>query len=148
MGYLAKYCSDLPHFCCNGVYNWYVDDLYINDTNQISGWWDMREWWWKIGFTPWAIRHVRRNWQFSISGVAKKTPLGTKFRNCQRGRTYSIHISKVPVFRASVDPLWKIIYGLMYIRYLYILPMVLPIYVCRIYTASGTAKGSGQPCMY
>ena len=25
----------------------------------------MREWWWKIGFTPRAIRHVRRNWLFS-----------------------------------------------------------------------------------
>jgi hypothetical protein len=25
-------------------------------------------------------------------------------RNCQLRRTYSIHISKVPLFRASVDP--------------------------------------------
>jgi hypothetical protein len=107
MEYLAKYCSVLPHFCCSDIFYWNVDDSYKNDTNQVSGWWDMREWWWKIGFMPWAIRHVRRNWQFSSSGVAK-TPLGTKIRNCQLRRTYSIHISKVPLFRASDDPLWSI----------------------------------------
>ena len=28
-----------------------------NDTNQVSGWWDMREWWWKIGFKPQENRH-------------------------------------------------------------------------------------------
>ena len=53
---------------------------------------------------PWAIRHVRHNWQFSSLGVVKIL-LGTKFRYCQLGRTNSIHISKVPLFRASVDPL-------------------------------------------
>jgi len=72
----------------------------FNDTSRVSWWWDMTNWWWKVGFTPRAIRHVRRNWQFSSSGVAK-IPLGTRFRNCQMGREYSIHM-----FRASVDPLW------------------------------------------
>ena len=38
-----------------------------------------------------------------VKNVAK-VPLGIKFRNCRLGRTYSIHISKVPLFRASVDP--------------------------------------------
>ena len=66
----------------------------------------MREWWWKIGFTPWAIRHVRRNWQFSSSGVAI-IPLGTKFKNCQLGRTYSIHISKVPCLGPQLTPSGK-----------------------------------------
>ena len=45
MGYLAKYCSVLPHFCCSDIFYWNVDDSYKNDTNQVSGWWDMREWW-------------------------------------------------------------------------------------------------------
>jgi hypothetical protein len=41
-----------PFFCCNDICYWNVDDSYKNDANQVSGWWDMREWWWKVGFTP------------------------------------------------------------------------------------------------
>ena len=54
---------------------WYflfnVDDLYKNNTNQVIGRWDMREWWWKIGFTLRAIRPIRlrRNWQHLCSGA-------------------------------------------------------------------------------
>ena len=68
MGYLAKYCSVLPHFRCNDIY-WYVNDSYKNDINQVSGWWDMTEWWWKIGFTPRAIRQFCRDWQHSSLGA-------------------------------------------------------------------------------
>jgi len=93
-------------FLLQWYFYWNVDDLYKNDTNQVCGWWELREWWWKIGFTPWAIRHVRRNWQFSSSGVAI-IPLGTKFKNCQLGRTYSIHISKVPCLGPQLTPSGK-----------------------------------------
>jgi len=86
-----------------------VDDSYKNDTDQVSGWWDMREWWWKIGFTPWAIRHVCRNWQFSSSSVAK-IPLGTKFGNCQLGRTYSIPIQKYPCLGPQLTPSGKFLH--------------------------------------
>ena len=39
---------------------------------------------------------------FSASGLH----LGTELRNCQFWGPHSIHILKVPLFRASVDPLW------------------------------------------
>jgi len=32
----------------------------------------MTDWWWKVGFTPRAIRHVHRNWHLSSSGVTSK----------------------------------------------------------------------------
>ena len=35
----------------------------------MSGWWDMREWWWKIGFTSHKIRHWSPSWQHSSSGA-------------------------------------------------------------------------------
>jgi hypothetical protein len=40
----------------------FTDDSCKNDTNQVSGWW-------KIVFTPRAIRHVRRNWLFLSLGA-------------------------------------------------------------------------------
>jgi hypothetical protein len=73
MGCLAKKCSVLPHFCCNDVFYWYVDDSYKNDTNQVSGWWDVTDLWWKVGFTPRAIRHVHFYWQLSSLGVQSTT---------------------------------------------------------------------------
>ena len=45
--------------------------------------------------------------QLAVFKLRCSLPLDTKFRNCQLGRTYSIHISKVPLFRASADPLWE-----------------------------------------
>jgi len=48
MGYLANYCSVLPHFCCNDILYWNVDYSYEKDTNRVS-WWDMTHWWWKVG---------------------------------------------------------------------------------------------------
>jgi len=53
------------YFLCN------LDDSYKNGTSQVIGWWDMREWWWKIGFTLRAIRPIRlrRNWQHLCSGA-------------------------------------------------------------------------------
>jgi hypothetical protein len=37
---------------------------------------------------------------------AQVLPLGTELECCQLGRPYSIHISKVRLFQAFVDPLW------------------------------------------
>jgi hypothetical protein len=52
---------------------WYflfnVDDLYKNNTNQVIGRWDMREWWWKIGFAPRAIRQFSQYRQHWSSGA-------------------------------------------------------------------------------
>jgi hypothetical protein len=56
-------------FLLQEYFYWNVDDSYKNDTNQVIGWWDMREWWWKIGFTPRAIKHVCPSWQHSSSGA-------------------------------------------------------------------------------
>ena len=36
----------------------------------------------------------------------QQLPLGPKLTICKHGCPYSIHISKVPLFGASVDPLW------------------------------------------
>jgi len=108
MGYLAKYCSVLPHFCCNDNFYWNVDK---NDTNQDSGWWDMREWWWKIGFTPRAITHWSPSWQHSSSGaISNLWVLSLIVANncCQSRPPYSIHISKPPLFGASDDHLCQI----------------------------------------
>ena len=58
--YLTNYWVVLPQFCWNYILYWNLRDSYKNDTIQVSGWWDMREWWWKIGFTPRAIRHFYR----------------------------------------------------------------------------------------
>ena len=69
MGYLADYCSVLPLFCCIDILYKKVEYSYKNDTNRASWWWGMTGWWWKVGFTPRAIRHVRRYWQLSSSGV-------------------------------------------------------------------------------
>ena len=64
MGYLANYCSVSPHFSCNGISYWNVDLCKkMTQIRSVGG--EMRKWWWKIGFTPRAIRHVRRNWLFS-----------------------------------------------------------------------------------
>ena len=61
-----NYCSVFPHFCCNDILYW---KGIKNVINQVSGWWDIREWWWKVGFTLRAIRRVRLNWLVSSSGV-------------------------------------------------------------------------------
>jgi hypothetical protein len=58
IGYLANYCSVLPHFCCNDILYCNLGYSYKNDTNRVSWWWDMTDWWWNIGFTLRAIRHV------------------------------------------------------------------------------------------
>jgi len=67
MGYLAKYCSVLPHFCCSDIFllkcEWFI--LKWHKSGQWG--WDMRELWWKIGFTPRAIWHFCRDWQHSSS---------------------------------------------------------------------------------
>jgi len=73
MGYLANYCSVLPHFCCSDILYCIVDYSYKNDTNRVSWWWDMTDWWWKVGFTPRAIRHVHPYWQLSSLGVISTT---------------------------------------------------------------------------
>ena len=57
-----------PIFVAN-IYIKNLDDSYKNNTNQVSGWWDVREWWWKIGFTPQANRHFSPSWQHSISSA-------------------------------------------------------------------------------
>jgi hypothetical protein len=59
MGYLANYCSILPHFCCNDNLYWNVDYSYTTDTNRVGWRWDMKDWW-KLGLTPRAIRRVPR----------------------------------------------------------------------------------------
>jgi hypothetical protein len=90
-------------------YSYYnVDDSYKNDTNQVSGWWNMREWWWKLGCTPRKIRHWSPSWlQSSSSAISRaKLPLGPELDCSQLGDQYSIHLSKTPPFGASDDHLW------------------------------------------
>ena len=87
-------------------YSYYnVDDSYKNDTNQVSGWWNMREWWWKLGCTPRKIRHWSPSWlQSSSSAISRaKLPLGPELDCSQLGDQYSIHLSKTPPFGASSD---------------------------------------------
>jgi hypothetical protein len=57
--------------------------------------------------------------------VLSAAPLGTELDCCQLGRPYSIHISKVPLFQAFVDPLCDF-------------PVKNTLYTLHIY-------GSGQP---
>jgi hypothetical protein len=38
MGYLANYCSVLPHFYCNDILYCNIDYSYKNDTNRVSWW--------------------------------------------------------------------------------------------------------------
>jgi len=65
-----------------------------------------------VGFTPRAIRHVRCNWQFLISGVtstSRTLHLGAMLRRCQLGHPYSGNISEAPQFGASDDHLWELL---------------------------------------
>jgi hypothetical protein len=64
-------------FLLQWYFDWNVNDSYKNDTNQVSGWWNMREWWWKIGFTLRAIRCVRRNWLVSSLGAIRRATSGS-----------------------------------------------------------------------
>ena len=95
-------------FLLQWYFFWNVDDSYKKDTNQVSGWWDMREWWWKIGFTPRKIRHWSPSWQHSSSGAIYLWVLSLIVASPSVGPRglYSIHIYKVPPLGASVDPLW------------------------------------------
>ena len=54
--------------------------------------------------------HAAGKQTFSPAGniqaqVLSTLPLGTELDCCQLGRPYSVHISKVPLFQAFVDPL-------------------------------------------
>jgi hypothetical protein len=86
MGYLTKYCSVLPHFCCNGILKQNVDDSCKNGTNEAVGGWDMAKWWWKVVFTLRAIRHVLFYWQFStyspFPSFCSSQPMCTYNRRC------------------------------------------------------------------
>ena len=65
----APFC---PIFVAMIFFHWNVDRSYKNDTNKVSGWWDMREWWWKIGFMSRKTRRVCPSWQHSSSGAASR----------------------------------------------------------------------------
>jgi hypothetical protein len=58
-----------------------------------------------LGFTPRVNRQFCPCWQHSSSSAI--STLGTKLNCCQLGRPYLIHISKVPLIQAFVDPLWN-----------------------------------------
>ena len=67
--------------------------------------------WWKIGFTPRAIRRVRRNWLVSSSGVISSYFWVLSLKIGQFRRKYSSHIPKVPLFGASDDHLWYFLFS-------------------------------------
>jgi len=87
----------LPHFCCNDILYW---NSYINDSNQVSGWWEMREWWWKVGFTPRKIRHWSPSWQYSSSGATSspysRQPLGVELIFASPGNHTQFTFQKYP----------------------------------------------------
>ena len=76
-----------------------------------SGWSAVKILWWKVGSTPRANRHVHPNCLLSSTGVINSSeqglPLGAEFRSSPLGCLCSIHISKAPPIKASVDHLCK-----------------------------------------
>ena len=65
--------------------------------------------WWKILFTPQAIRHFCRDWQHSSSG-AISSPYLWELSLIVASPGHRSQFTKVPLFGASDDHLWNMIY--------------------------------------
>ena len=103
-GYLANYCSVLPHFCCNDFLYCNVDYLYEKDTNRVSWWWDLAR---QIGGEMLGSRRGQLDTCTPIGSFKAQvlSHLGAKLKNCKLGCAYSGNISKIPPFQSSVPPL-------------------------------------------
>jgi len=75
-----------------------------NDTNQVSGWWDVREKWWKIGFTPQANRHFCPSWQHSISSAISSYLWVLSLIVASWGAHTQFAFQKYPFFRPFSTP--------------------------------------------
>ena len=74
---------------------WYLSKehhWYKNVPVWCIRWWDTKNVWWNVGFTPRAIWHGLHYWLLSRLGVAKVSeqglPLGTEFQTSQLWRPY------------------------------------------------------------
>jgi hypothetical protein len=87
-----------------------IENSYKNDTNQVSGWWDMREWWWKIGFTPRKIRHWSPSWQhLSLSAISSYLWV-LSLIVASWGAHTQFTFQKYPFFRPSSTPSGKVLH--------------------------------------
>ena len=105
MEYLTNYWVVLPHFCCNDIIYW----KFIQKWHK-SGQWVMRYERMVVGNRVYAAGKQTFLPQLATFKLKcyQQLPLGTELDCCQLGRPYSIHISKVPLFQAFIDPLWYV----------------------------------------
>jgi len=104
MKYLTNYWAVSFHFYCNDIYLPKRHHRYKNGLDWCRCWWDLTDWQWNVGFTPRAIRRVRRYWLLSSSGLQSCIWV-LSLKVASSGPILNLHFKSTPIGVLSWPPL-------------------------------------------